>query len=134
MEAGVHARLTPAEGRGFGLKVGAAFLVMAGISRWRGHDLAPLVIGGLGAALVAGGLLVPGSLGGVHRAWMRLAELISKVTTPIFLGIIYFVLLTPVGLIRRAMGKSGIEHPVVDGGYWVRRAAPRPPQHMERQF
>ncbi len=134
MEAGIHAGLTPAEGRGFGLKVGAAFLALAGISYWRGHSIAPMVLGGLGGLLFLGGLVVPGQLGGVYRGWMGLAGLISKVTTPIFLGIVYFLVLTPLGLIRRAFGKRPIDHGLVEGGYWVRRTVTRPPQHMERQF
>ena len=41
------------------------------------------------------------SLGPVERAWMGLAGIISKVTTPIFMSVVYFVVLTPVGLLRR---------------------------------
>ena len=32
---------------------------------------------------------------------MGLAHAISKVTTPIFMGVVYFVVITPIGFIRR---------------------------------
>ena len=42
---------------------------------------------------------------------MGLALLISKVTTPLFMGIVYFIVLMPIGLVRRLSGKSPIVPP-----------------------
>jgi hypothetical protein len=42
-------RLTAAQGRRFGLTVGAAFLVIAAIVWWRERPTATMVLGGLGA-------------------------------------------------------------------------------------
>src|SRR5258707_6130820 len=44
------------------------------------------VVLGVGGTLVIAALLVPTWLGPIERAWMGLAHLISKVTTPIFMG------------------------------------------------
>ena len=121
MATGIPARLTAREGREFGLKVGLAFAVIALVLVWRDRPTGPMVTGILGALWIAGGLLVPGSLGPVYRAWMRLALVISKVTTPVFLGIVYYIVLTPVGLLRRTFGKSPLVQPMRDGSYWVRR-------------
>ena len=133
MAAGIPARLTPAEGRRFGLTVGGAFLVLAGLLWWRDRPTGTLLAGVLGVMLGLGGLLVPGSLGPVYRAWMRLALAISKVTTPIFLGIVYFVVLTPIGLLRRALGHRALDHELQNGGYWVVRDEPRH-SDLNRQF
>ena len=103
MESRVPARLTPAEGRKFGLMVGAAFLLLAALLWRRTHFTAAGVTGALGGALVLGGLAVPAHLGPVYRAWMALATAISKVTTPIFMGVIFFLVLTPAGLPRAAV-------------------------------
>ena len=118
MEAGIPAGLTPKEGRKFGLLVGTAFLVLGAISLWRGHVWPPRVFAVLGGLLILGGLLVPGRLGPVYRAWMGLAHLLSKVTTPLFMGIVYFVVMTPIGLIRRALGKNPLRHRPVNDSYW----------------
>ena len=98
MAAGVPARLTAAEGRKFGLTVGIAFGVLGGILLWRGKETLSTVLLALGGVLVLAGLVVPTLLGPVERAWMGLAHLISKVTTPIFMGIVYFVVMTPIGI------------------------------------
>ena len=122
MAGPVRARLTAREGRRFGLTVGLAFLALAGVLVWRQHETAAVVCGALGALLALGALIAPTRLGPVERAWMALALLISRVTTPIFMGIVYFLVLTPMALAMRMAGKNPLRHRAAEGGYWVRRA------------
>lgn len=118
----IPTRLSAAEGRKFAFTVGIAFLVLAGISYWRGHTRVPVVLGSLGGALLVAGVLVPTLLGPVLRGWMGFAHLLSKVTTPIFMGIVYFVVITPIGLIRRMIGKNAmIPASTPATGYWAVR-------------
>lgn len=135
MAAGISARLTAAQGRRFGLTVGAAFLVLGGIVWWRGHLTTSGVFSGLGLVLLLAGLLIPTHLGPVERAWMRLAYAISRVTTPIVMAVIYFVVITPTGLLRRTIGSNPLSHVEHESSFWK----PRPPNarrsaSMERQF
>jgi len=131
----IPARLTPAEGRRFGLTVGAAFLLLAAVSRWRGHLTTPWVLGGAGALLVGAALVLPGRLTAVHRAWMRLGLAISSVTTPIFMGLIYFAVLTPMGLLLRLLGRNPLRHREVDHSFWRVRSADRETaESLRRQF
>jgi hypothetical protein len=102
----VSTRLTAAEGRKFGFTVGIAFLVLGGITTWRGKQRTSMVLLSLGTLLIVGALVAPTALGPVERGWMKLAHLISKVTTPIFMGVTYFIVLTPIGFIRRLAGNS----------------------------
>ncbi len=133
MAAGIPARLTPAEGRKFAFPVGAAFLALAALTWWRDKEILWPVLSALGALLIVAGLVVPGKLGPVYRAWMGLAHAISKVTTPIFMGVVYFVVLTPIGVLMRLVGRRPLVHPEQDGGFW--RAAPSGGRaDLERQF
>ena len=135
LATGIPARLSASEGRRFGFTVGAAFLLLAAISTWRGHTTAPWVLGSLGAALGLGGLLIPGHLGPVYRGWMQLAHLLSKVTTPLVLGVVYFGVITPAGFFMRLSGRNPLVHPQAGGGYWERRTPrPDPKEGMRRQF
>lgn len=134
MERGISARLTASEGRKFAFTVGAAFLVLAGIVWWRGHTGVSNVVGGVGAVLVLAGLVVPGRLGPVYRGWMRFALLLSKVTTPIFMGITYFLILTPTGILRRLLGRNPVVREARDGSYWVSRPEAARKSDIERQF
>ena len=135
MAEGIPARLTAAAGRRFGVTVGAAFLVFAGVAFWRGHPTTTTILGTLGAALVLAGLLVPTHLGPVERAWMKLAHLISKVTTPIVMAAMYLVVLTPVAALRRSLGGNPLSHQPVRDSYWQSRPEnKRRSASMERQF
>lgn len=134
MENRVPARLTPAEGRKFAFPVGAAFLVLTGILLWRQHSGPAWVTGTLAGILFLAGLLIPGKLGPVYRAWMGFALLISKVTTPIFMGIVFFVAITPIGLLMRAFGRNPVRHQAKEGTYFVTRPVGARQGNLSRQF
>lgn len=127
------ARLTPVEGRRFGLTVGAAFAVLAAIGLWRGHQIVPGILGMLGMLLVLAGLAIPGRLGPVYDIWMRGAHAISKVTTPLFLSIVYLLVLTPSGLLMRLLGRDPLRHSESNKGYWIVRD-PGERSNLDRQF
>ena len=105
MNTSTNEELSASELRKFGLSTGAIFAVLFGMAipwmwdlnypRWPWAIL--LVLGGLG-------LIVPKSLRLVHRFWMRLAIMISKVTTPLILGIVFFLVVMPFGLVMRIFG------------------------------
>jgi hypothetical protein len=135
MAAGVPARLTAAEGRKFGLTVGIAFGVFGAILMWRGKETLSTVLLSLGGVLVLAGLVVPTMLGPVERAWMGLAHLISKVTTPIFMGIVYFLVMTTMGFLRRRMGSPLVPQTVRSDSRWETRDGELPAgAQMEHQF
>jgi saxitoxin biosynthesis operon SxtJ-like protein len=135
MAAGIPARLSAAGGRKFGLTVGTAFLAFGAIALWRGKQRTATVLFTLGGLLVVAALVAPTALGPVERAWMGLALAISKVTTPIFMGIVYFLVILPIGLVRRLTGNSPIVPPVRAASRWDSHVpAVADGERMERQF
>ena len=125
MAARVPARLSAArgeafsaaEGRRFGLTVGGAFLALAAVFWWRDHPTRAAVVAALGGALALAGLAIPARLG------------------PVFLGVVYFLVILPFGLVRRALGKNALVRREADGGYWVSRTPiPGPRSDLRRQF
>src|SRR5688572_1696346 len=122
----------PVEGRRFGFTVGTAFLVLAAILLWRTRETAAGILAAIGGLLVVGGLLVPASLRPVNNAWMAFAIALSKVTTPIFMGVMYYLVLSPVGVIRRTFGKNPLRHEADGGSYWKVRT--RKKDEQMRQF
>ncbi|MDQ3699151.1 MAG: SxtJ family membrane protein [Gemmatimonadota bacterium] len=141
MAHGIPARLrsaadyTAADGRRFALTVGGAFAVLALILVWREHRVLASVLGSLAVLLALGGLTAPRRLLGVERNWMRFAFLLSRVTTPIFMGIVYYLVITPTGIIRRLFGKNATVHVPTGpgGGYWASHDRERRGD-MTRQF
>lgn len=131
----ISTRLTAAEGRKFGFTVGLAFVALGTVALWRGKHRTATVLLSLGGVLILAALVAPTLLGPVERAWMGLAHLISKVTTPIFMGIVYYVVITPIGYLRRLSG-SGMSAPKDrDASNWQPHTpAVARPKSMERQF
>jgi len=133
LHAQIKTHQTRQELRSFGLTVGIAFIALAALLLWREPDgVFWKVFASIGAALVLAGLVIPAQLGPVYRGWMKFALLLSKVTTPLFMGIIYFGLFLFTGLIRRAMGKNAMVRREVNGSFWAAREVTR--GNLERQF
>jgi len=116
-----------AETRNFGLVVGGVFALLG---FWWLHRDKHLVLApwfaGLGVLLVILGLVAPKLLSGPFRLWMALAELMSAVMTRLILFIVFFLVITPIGVIRRIAGSDPLR----------RRSAPLPSyweQYTSRQ-
>jgi hypothetical protein len=127
-------RLTAAEGRRFGLTVGGAFLALGSFLWWRGRSVPGVIAATLGSTLILAGLLLPTRLGPVERAWMRLALAISRVTTPIFMGVVYGLVITPIAVLRRALGNNPLRHPADAASYWFSRDGAERQSDLGRQF
>ena len=93
--------------RNFGLTTGIAIVVIFGLFfPWlleRDWPTWPWVIAG---ALWALALVQPPWLRPVYRGWMRFGLLASRVMTPLVLGIVYFVMISPMALLMRLLGKD----------------------------
>jgi hypothetical protein len=113
---------SPRELRKFGLTVGGVFLLLATVSWYRGHVIPPRVMWTLGAALVVPGLLVPSALAPVERGWMRMAAVLGHVNTRIILGVLFYVVFTPVGFVLRRF-RDPMTRRMDDGesSHWVKR-------------
>jgi hypothetical protein len=91
--------------REFGLIVGGVFTLLGAWWFYRGKfGNATYVVVPLGILLMLLALIIPRALVYPNRAWMTLAEGMSYVSTRIILAFVFFGVLTPIGLIKRAMG------------------------------
>ena len=91
--------------REFGLIVGGILILLSAWWLYRGKfATATQIILPIGSLLVLLGLVWPRSLVLLNRVWMALASVLSFITTRIILAVVFFLVLTPIGLIKRAMG------------------------------
>ena len=131
-------RLTPAAGRKFAWTLAIAFALLAIFGWWRERETIQRVAVVIAVVMGAAGLIAPTRLGLLERAWMKLGEVLSRVTAPVFLAIVYFLVLTPLALARRALGKSAIHRDRSGGTFWFAREVAADPERsrrrMERQF
>lgn len=120
MARSLPTRLSRAAGRKFGFSVGGAFLVLAALLHfWRHREAVATGFGAVGGLLVLAALLVPTALGPVERAWMGLARVLSKITTPVFMGVVFFGVVTPIGWIMRVFGRRPLVHRANEDSFWL---------------
>lgn len=121
----------------FGLVVGGVFVLLGGWWLYRGKfaTVAPVLLA-LGALFVLFGLLWPRALVWPNRAWMFLAELLSWVTTRIILGLVFFLVVTPIGVVKRLMGWDPLGRRGAGGASYWRPYSERQrnPRHYEKMF
>jgi hypothetical protein len=121
--------------RRFGYLVGSVFLLLGCVLLWRHRGLGwPLT--SVGAALVVLAALDPRTLKWVYAPWMILAAALGWIVTGVLLTIVFFLVVTPVGLLQRFFGKRAIEVARRAGpvSYWQARATPPTQKDYEKQF
>lgn len=122
--------------RGFGLVTGGLIAALFGwFFPWLLETGLPLWPWAVGGALTLWALVAPASLQPVHRWWMRLALLLSRITTPIVLGAVFFLVIVPVALLMKMMGRDPMARrfdEIITSYRVPSRQAPR--EHMEQPF
>lgn len=122
--------------RAFGLVFGGVFLLIAcwplvyrELPRWWALGVAVVF------AIVA--IWKPALLAVPNRLWTKLGVLLGKVVSPIALGILFYCVVAPIGVLVRLTGKDPLRlkrDPGADS-YWIPRTPPGPPpDSMTNQF
>jgi hypothetical protein len=122
--------------RSFGLVFSGLFVVIGcmpllrlGSPRW----WALAVAGGFG--LVA--ILSPHFLHPLNKAWLAFGRLLHRVVSPLIMGAVFFLCVTPIAWVMRRRGKDVLSlrrRPDLSS-YWIKREpSPPPSETMGRQF
>lgn len=122
--------------RSFGLVFAAVFAIVGGLPllhsgspRWWSF--------GVAAAFAVVALAIPSILAVPNRLWMKFGLLLAKIVSPIALGILFYLVFTPIGLLMRMSGKDPMRLKADPNAksYWIDREPPGPPpQSMNNQF
>lgn len=112
------------EVRKFGLLFGALGALVGSYLLWKGNPLWPWAFGAGGGFALAG-VVAPGLLRPVYRLWMKFAFALAWINTRILLGLFFYLVMTPVGLVLRMMGKDLLDDRIDRRArsYWIRREA-----------
>ena len=80
-------------------------------------------------------LLAPDTLKPIYHWWMKFGLLLSRITTPIILGVVFFLLLAPVALVMRIAGRDPMARKVESDIKSYRIASKKmPKENMEKPF
>jgi predicted membrane metal-binding protein len=108
----------------FGL--GLPWLLNATVPIW------PWVIAGV---LAAWGLAAPATLDPLYRGWMRFGLLMNRIVSPLVLGVVFFLIITPAGVVMRVFGRDPLARRLDPSAGTYRVQSRRPGRtSMERPF
>ena len=121
--------------RSFGFVVGAGFAVIGvlpAIIRHHGVRTWPLA---MSLALFAAAVIYPPVLRPFQRVWMAFGETLGWINSRIILTVIYYLIIVPIGAIRRMSGSDPMRRNYDRSAttYKIPRAR-RPASHMQRQY
>ena len=117
--------------------VGGVFLLLGLWWLYRGKFAsATYVVVPLGTLLLLFGLIWPRMLVWPNRVWMLLAEGLSFVTTRIILAVVFFFIVTPIGIVKRLSGWDPLSRRGPrSASYWRPYSErQRDPRHYEKMF
>jgi len=121
--------------RQFGLMVGSIFLLIGFWPFvWRDEPVRVWALAP-GILLTATGAVVPVALRQIYRGWMFIGHVLGWINTRIILGVLYYGIVTPMGIVMKLTGRDpmrrGFDPQAVT--YRVTRQ-PRPASHMKNMF
>ncbi|HLJ26267.1 MAG TPA: SxtJ family membrane protein [Candidatus Angelobacter sp.] len=112
--------------RNFGLLFAAVFVILGirgATKHWNWIAYGGCLMAGSAFGLFA--LTNPRILGPLNKAWFYLGKWLGKITSPIVMGIIFFVILTPVSILTRLFGRDELRlKRRAINSYWIDRASP----------
>ena len=108
--------------RQFGFTMGAVLGVLGILLMWRGREWYPYFII-TSVIFLFPACFFPLLLKPIQRAWMTLAILLGWLMTRVILIVLFYLVVTPIGLVMRLSGKDPLNRGFVKnhGSYWISR-------------
>ena len=79
------------------------------------------------------GLINSRILNPLNKLWFKFGILLGKIVSPIIMGIIFFLVVTPIGFIMRILGKDLLNLKFnANKSYWIEKTGPK--SKMKNQF
>jgi hypothetical protein len=122
--------------RSFGVVFTVAFLALGLYPLVRGEGPRVWLLGA-GALMAAATIARPQVLAAPNRAWTKLGLALGRIVSPVAMGVLYFLVITPFGVAMRLAGKDPLRLKREAGArtYWIDRDPPGPPpESMTNQF
>ena len=101
-------KTTKKEIRNFGITIGSIFLIIGAILLWKNNINYPIFMI-IGIILLVSGLVIPIILKPIYFLWMIFATILGWIMTRVILSMLFYIILTPIGLIARLFGKQFLE-------------------------
>jgi len=127
---------SPKELRDFGLIMAGMLILMFGfVLPWIFSYSTPYwpFIAAIVFAVVA--LLRPVLLGPVNRVWLKISDVLGWINTRLVMGVMFFLLIAPIGILMRLLGKNTLSLKISDEQTSYRVVTKvRDKKHLEKPF
>lgn len=113
--------------RSFGLVFAAFFGLLAALSIWHGTTRWPIWLA-LACVTLVLALAAPGTLTPFNWVWTKFGLLLHRIISPIFLTILFYGCIAPIGFLMRLSGKDPLrlKYEPRAQSYWITRTPPGP--------
>lgn len=106
--------------RKFGISMLILCTLFSGVLWLKGYPLAAVVFCGLAAYCGVMTLLCKPALRPLYGFWMAVAWLLGKIISPLVLGLVYYGVITPIGLVLKMTGHDKLRLKKPDGvSHWI---------------
>ena len=122
--------------RSFGIVFGVVLSIIGLLPLLRSHTPFYWSLG-IAAVFLAAAFYAPKILAPLNRLWFRFGLLLHTIISPLIMGMLFYLAVTPTGLILRLFGKDllRLKFDLKAGSYWVKRDPPGPQRgSFENQF
>jgi len=128
--------VTDAQARKTAFVVAAVLMAIALWNIYRARPVVVAVFGGLALVLTLAGVVLPRVARRFHILWMTLAMALGYVNSRILLGLMFYGIFTPYGIISRLVGRDPLRRRGANGeSYWTERKNTRQTrEQFERLF
>lgn len=128
---------TPSE-RSFGITFAAVFALLAAFSYWhRGASTTFAVTIAVSIVFAVATLIAPRILRPLNLIWLKFGLLLHKIVNPVIMGILFFGIFTPMGVVMRIFGVDFLRTKKKQAamGYWIAKGDDAiPDSSMKNQF
>lgn len=111
----------PTSNKKFGLFFSLVFLLLFGYARYRHPETGHWLLLAISGLFLFFAIILPNALSLLNRIWFTLGILLGMITNPIVLGIFFFLIITPLGLLTRLGGRDVLMLKRKSGSYWKKR-------------
>ena len=118
--------------RSFGVVFSIFFLIISlyPLTNSKGIHIWALILSVLFLFLA---FVAPKSLSLLNKLWFKFGIFLGKIVSPLIMGIIFFLVVTPIGLIMRLLGKDVLNLKYnKNQSYWIEKNGPK--SKMKNQF
>ena len=122
--------------RAFGFVFAGFFALLSGLAWWNASNYLLYWLAASAAFLIVA-LAAPRLLAPLNRLWFKFGLLLNAIVSPVIMGLLFFLTITPIGWLMRLFGARPLNLTFDSAAetYWIRRDPPGPPPaSLKNQF